>query len=147
MEQSYDAVDREVTLGNRYDYCCWELEKISTDEFEDTEDYVTKYGYETDYSISFALGMLSSIGENTAGSIAFDTALLISIFTSLNIDRTIANDFYINANYTIEEKVNALRQQALIEKAYYTGRLIADAALAFVGIAGVIALNKIPCIP
>ena len=72
MEQSYDAVDREVTLGNRYDYCCWELEKISTDEFEDTEDYVTKYGYETDYSISFALGMLSSIGENTAGSIAFD---------------------------------------------------------------------------
>ena len=139
LEQSYDAVDREVTLGNRYDYCCWELEKISTDEFEDTEDYVTKYGYETDYSISFALGMLSSIGENTAGSIAFDTALLISIFTSLNIDRTIANDFYINANYTIEEKVNALRQQALIEKAYYTGRLIADAALAFVGIAGVIA--------
>ena len=27
LEQSYDAVDNEVTLGRSYDYCCWDVER------------------------------------------------------------------------------------------------------------------------
>ena len=41
LEQSYDAVDREVTLGNRYDYCCWELE--STDPLHSVNIEYVRY--------------------------------------------------------------------------------------------------------
>ena len=51
LEQSYDAVDREVTLGNQYDYCCWELFDI--DPFHPSNiEYIRIKKYENSDTIT-----------------------------------------------------------------------------------------------
>ena len=119
LEQSYDAVDREVTLGSNYDNCCWELERDPDDQDPEVLTY-------QDWCIVSSLKrfLVSQVAESDMDS---RNAILRAIEQIRKqtkykgkYDFSDANGFYknkyhyINEDITIKVRVTSNQASALV---------------------------------